>query len=139
MDNMNVNKWKLRVAALLIFLLGAAAGALAPRAYSAWFRDGRQHSREGFEQMLERLQLNAEQKVQVKQILGEAREQFHALRKESEPRENEIRRQTDERLRQVLTSEQWEQFQKMMSERRGSRRGRGGRSGGPPATSPGER
>lgn len=137
MGNMNINKWKLRVAALLIFLLGAAAGALAPRAYSAWFRDGRQHPREGFEQMLDRLQLNAEQKVQVRQILGEAREQFRALRKETEPRENEIRRRADERLRQVLTPEQWQQFQKMMSER--PRRGRGGRGGGPPPSPPDER
>lgn len=124
------NKWKLRAAALLIFLLGAAAGALAPRAYSAWFREGRQRQRERFEQMLDRLQLSAEQRTQVQQTLGEAREQFRSIRRESEGREDEVRRRADERLRQIMTPEQWQQFQQMMSERGGQRRGRRGRGGG---------
>jgi len=129
------NTWKLRVAALLIFLLGAAAGALAPRAYSAWFREGRQRSRERFEQMLDRLQLTPEQNAQVQQTLGEAREQFRAIRRESETREDEVRSRADERLRQIMTPEQWQQFKQMMDERDGSRRGRRGRGGrgGPPS------
>lgn len=124
------NTWKLRAAALLIFLLGAAAGALAPRAYSAWFRDGRGRQRERFEQMLDRLQLSAEQKTQVQQTLGEAREQFRAIRRESDGREDEVRSQADERLRQIMTPEQWEQFQQMVGDSRGQRRGRRGRGGG---------
>ena len=123
------NTWKLRAAAVLIFLLGAAAGALAPRAYHGWSRGSAQHQRERFEQMLDRLQLTPEQKAQVQQTLGEAREQFRAIRRESESREGEVRRQADERLRQIMTPGQWQQFQRMVEEREGQRRGRRGRGG----------
>lgn len=131
MNFLTGNTWKLRAAALLIFLLGAATGALAPRAYSAWVREGRQSQRDRFEQMLDRLQLSGEQKTQVQQTLGEAREEFRAIRRESEPRQDEVRRKADERLRQIMSPEQWQQFQKMVEERGGSRRGRRGRGGGP--------
>ena len=116
------NKWQLRLAAVLIFLLGAAAGALAPRAYRAWF--GRHH-RPQLERVFGELRLNAEQEAQVRQILSETREEFRALRREAEPREREIRQRADERLRRVLTPEQLETFQRLMPERRG-----GGRRGG---------
>jgi len=130
MDIKSKGKWQVRVAALVIFLLGVAAGALAPRAYSAWLRRGDMSSRQGrFERMFERLQLTAEQKAQVQQILGETRGQLESVRRESEPRVREIRRQTDERLRQVLTPEQWQQFQQIKDESRG---GRGRRGGGSP-------
>ena len=136
MNSLTRSKWQLRAAAVVIFLLGVAAGTLAPLAYRGWTHGGRQQrGRDGFEPMLQRLELRDEQKSQVKQILTETREQFRALRRESEPRERELRQRTDERLRQVLTPEQWEKFQTEMRERRG--RGRGGRGGdGPP---PGDR
>ena len=140
MDSLTKSKWQLRAAALVIFLLGVAAGTLAPLAYRGWAGGRRaEHSPQGradrFERMLERLGLNDGQKAQVKQILAETREQFHSLRRETEPRAQELRRQTDERLRRVLNEEQWEKFQAEMRERRG--RGRGGRGGdGPP---PGDR
>ena len=135
MDSLTKGKWQLRAAAVVIFLLGVAAGTLAPLAYRGWARGGGGPPRmmrrgDGFERMLERLELKDEQKAQVKQILAETREQFRALRREGEPREQELRRRTDERLRQVLNEEQWEKFQSEMRERRGRRGGRGGRDGG---------
>src|SRR3954471_20095210 len=129
MDRLKRNTWLVRAVAVAIFVLGFAAGALAPRAYRAWVRDEAQISRkDGFEEMSERLKLSPEQKSQMQQIFGDTRSQLQALRKESEPRFAEIRRQADERMRQVLTPEQWEQFQKSRDE--GRRRGGHGRSGG---------
>jgi len=130
MDKLKRNTWLVRAAAIAIFVLGFAAGALAPRAYRAWVRDG---ARDGggkgrMERVIEDLNLTPEQAAQVKQIFGDTRAQLQALRKESEPRFDEIRRQADERMRQVLTPEQWEQFQKTRD--KGGRRGRGGRGGG---------
>jgi Spy/CpxP family protein refolding chaperone len=123
MNNANRNRWQLRAAAVVIFLLGAAAGALAPRAYHAWI--GRSQQQRGqLDGIIKRLQLNAEQETRVRQILAETREEFRALRREREPREREIRERADERLRQVLTPEQLQTFQQLMSERRGPRRGR---------------
>lgn len=126
------NKWQVRVAALAVFVLGFAAGALALNAYQSWSRAaGRENRRGRFEQVLERLQLTGEQKTEVRQILADARGQMRAIDRESEPRRAEIRQRTDERLQKVLTPEQWEQFQRMKDEMRGPRRrGRGGRGGG---------
>jgi len=128
MDNIVRNKWQVRVAAVIIFLLGFAAGLLALNAYRAWARGRGPGDR--FEQLATRLQLNAEQKTKVQQIFGDTRQQLQVLRKESEPRVNDIRQQTDHRLQQVLTAEQWQRFQQMRDERR-ARRGRGDRGSGP--------
>ncbi|HWS90285.1 MAG TPA: periplasmic heavy metal sensor [Pyrinomonadaceae bacterium] len=126
MDKARRSSWLVRAAALVIFLLGFAAGALAPAAYRAWQRDGR---RDRFERMSEDLKLSPEQQGQVRQIFGETRNRLEALRKESEPRFAEIRREADERLKQVLTPEQWEQFRKSREEGRGRGRRGGGRGG----------
>jgi len=120
MNNIVRNKWQVRVAAVVIFVLGFAAGLLAVSAYHAWARNRNPADR--FEQMATRLQLNADQKTKVQQIFGDTRQQLQNLRKESEPRVNEIRQQTDQKLQQVLTPDQWQRFQKMRDEMR-SRRG----------------
>ena len=126
MNNIVKNRWQVRMAAMMIFVLGFGAGILALNVYRGLVRaDGRDR----FEQRSERLKLDADQKTKVQQIFGDTREQLRALRKESEPRVTEIRRQADERLRQVLTEEQWQQFQTLRSEMRGRRGGRGGPGG----------
>jgi Spy/CpxP family protein refolding chaperone len=130
--DMNIrNRWQVRVAAVLIFVLGFTAGALALNAYRAWSRGSTQERRQDrFEQMSERLKLGDNQKSQVQKILGDTRERLQALRKESEPRVTEIRREADENLQKTLTPEQWQQFQGMREEMRGrGRRSRGNSSG----------
>jgi Spy/CpxP family protein refolding chaperone len=133
MDKGTRNRWQVRAAALAIFLLGAVAGTLAPRAYYNIVGRPGTETRRGAEQMFDRLQLDEGQRAQARQIFGDTRGQLEALRKESEPRVVEIRRQADERLQKVLTPEQWQRFQQMRAEMRG--RGRRGRDGGgtPPA------
>jgi Spy/CpxP family protein refolding chaperone len=138
MDITNKSKWQVRLAAILIFVLGFAAGALALNAYKRWggpyFRSGGELSRQNrFDRMIDSLQLNADQKTQVDQILSDTRTQLQGLRKESEPRVAEIRRQADERLQKVLTPDQWKQFAQERDKMRNSRerRGRGDVSGSP--------
>lgn len=118
MEKTSKSKWQVRIAAILIFVLGFAAGALALNGYRRWERTRAQANRQGFDQMLDRLQLNSDQKAQVHQIFSETRQQLQALRKESDPRVTEIRQHTDERLQKVLTPDQWKQFQQMRDERR---------------------
>jgi Spy/CpxP family protein refolding chaperone len=126
MDTLSKGKWQVRIAALVIFVLGFAGGALAFHTYQKWSRARAQSTRhQHFEQMLDRLQLSADQKTQVHQILSETREQLQMLRKESEPRFDAIRQQADERLQKVLSPEQWKQFQQDRDARRN--RGRRGR------------
>jgi biopolymer transport protein ExbB/TolQ len=130
MNTTTKNRWQVRVAAAVIFVLGFTAGILALNVYRGMARNN--GPRDRMEQLSERLQLNADQKTKVKQILGNTRDQLRSLRQESEPKVNEIRRQADERMQQVLNEEQWKQFQTMRDEWR-QRRGRGGVGG------PGER
>jgi len=127
--------WQVRAAAVVIFVLGFAAGALALNAYRGWSRAEAQPTQQDrFRQLSQRLQLSAEQQTQVRQVFDETRAQLDALSKESEPRVQEIRRQADERLRQTLTPEQWQQFQQMRDEmRQHGRRGHGGDDGRNPA------
>ena len=127
MDSKNKSKWQVRAAAVIIFVLGFAAGSLALNVYKRWARPNESVRQNRFDRMLDNLQLNADQKTQVHQIVSDSRAQLQAVRKESEPRVAEIRRQADERLQKVLTPEQWKQFQ----QERDSMRRRGRRGGGP--------
>jgi len=129
MTNIVRNKWQVRIAAVLLFVLGFAAGILALNVYRGWAR-ARANRQDRFEQMSARLQLNDDQKTKVRQVFGETREQLRGIRKESEPRMNDIRKQTDQRLQQILTPDQWQRFQQLRDEMRG-RRGRDGRDEAP--------
>ena len=123
MNNVAKNKWQVRIAASIIFVLGFTAGILALNVYRSWARNMSPANR--FDNLAERLNLSADQKTKVQEIFSDTREQLRALRKESEPRVNEIRGLADSRLQAVLTPEQWQRFQKIREER--DRRGRGPR------------
>ena len=123
MNNVTRNRWQVRVAAIIIFVLGFTAGILALNVYRGWTRGGGPGNR--IDELSRRLNLTADQKTKVQEILGDTREQLNAVRRETEPRMAEIRRQADGRLQTVLTPEQWHQFHKIRDERRG--RGRGPR------------
>jgi Spy/CpxP family protein refolding chaperone len=131
MEKYTRNSWHVRLAAIAIFILGFAAGALALNAYRLWFASHRADGAPGerFEQMFTRLQMNDEQKAQARQILTDTREQLRALRAESEPKIRGIRQNAEERFQKVLTPEQWTQFQKIRDERRSARRDRDDRRG----------
>jgi Spy/CpxP family protein refolding chaperone len=123
MENNIRNKWQVSGAIILIFLLGFIAGALALNLYRGWAHRGPGRG-DRFEQLASRLQLNADQKPKVQQIFNDTREQLRAVRKESEPRVTQIEQQTDQRLKEVLTAEQWQRFEQMRSQMRARRGGR---------------
>jgi len=128
MNNVAKNRWQVRLAASIIFVLGFTAGILAVSVYRSWARNLTPANR--LDILSDRLNLTADQKTKVQEIFSDTREQLRALRKESEPRVNEIRRQADGRLQTVLSPEQWQQFQKIRDER--ERRGRGPRGDSDP-------
>jgi Spy/CpxP family protein refolding chaperone len=122
MDNVAKNRWQVRIAAVIIFVLGFTAGILALNVYRGLTRGGQGNR---IDELADRLQLTADQKTKVQEIFSDTREQLRAARQEMEPRMAEIRRQADGRLQTVLTPEQWEKFQRLRDERQ--RRGRGPR------------
>lgn len=129
MDSSTRSKWQVRLAVLILFVVGFMAGALAMNIYRSRQISPRAGGRGGFEQMLDRLNLTQDQRTRVTEIFEDARRQLAQLRQESEPRFREVRKNTDERLQAVLTPEQWEQFQQLTS-RRGRPYGRPRREGG---------
>jgi Spy/CpxP family protein refolding chaperone len=122
MNNVTKNRWQVRVAALIIFVLGFTAGILALNVYRGARCNGGPSNR--IDELSERLSLTADQKTRVQEIFNDTREQLRAVRRETEPRMEEIRRQADGRLPTVLTAEQWQQFQRIRDERRPRFRGR---------------
>jgi Spy/CpxP family protein refolding chaperone len=125
MENNGNTQWRIRAAAIGIFLLGCLAGALCMNAYRGQFWRSPREPRGGrFEQMLDRLNLTAEQRTRMEQIIKESRSQLVEMRRQSEPRYKEIRKQTDEKLQTILSPQQWQQWQQMTREMR-SRRDRG--------------
>jgi Spy/CpxP family protein refolding chaperone len=122
MTNVIKNRWQVRIAATIIFVLGFTAGILALNVYRGW---GTRGGGNRMDELSERIQLTADQKTKVQEIFNDTREQLRAVRRETEPRMEEIRRQADGRLQTVLTPDQWEKFQRLRDER--GRRGRGRR------------
>ena len=127
MDKTAKNRWQVRLAALIIFVLGFSAGILALNVYRRLANNRTPQDR--MDQMARRLNLTDDQKTKVHSILSDTRDQLRAVRRESEPKVSEIRRQADTRLQEVLTPEQWQQFQKDRQEMRARRGGRGGPRG----------
>jgi Spy/CpxP family protein refolding chaperone len=118
MDNKTRKKWEVRLAALILFVTGFIAGGLAMNLYRSREWTPRSGGRGSFEHVLEKLNLSQEQRTEVTTIFEDARKQLNELRKESEPKFREVRKNTDDRLKSVLTPEQFEQFQRM-TQRRG--------------------
>jgi Spy/CpxP family protein refolding chaperone len=123
MTNVIKNRWQVRIAATIIFVLGFTAGILALNVYRGWVPRGGGNR---MDELSERLQLTADQKSKVQEIFSDTREQLRAVRQETEPHMEEIRRQADGRLQTVLTPDQWEKFQRLRDERGRRGRGRGG-------------
>ena len=128
MDNSPRNKWQVRLAVIVIFVVGFVAGVLTLNIYRAHqWSSSRAPGRGGFEQMLDKLNLSTEQRTQVAEIFDDARAELTQLRKESGPRFREVRERTDQRLQAVLTPEQWAEFRQVTSDSRRSRQHRMGR------------
>lgn len=131
MNIVSKNRWQVRIAAAIIFVLGFVAGVFALNVYRGLARGGG-HPANRMEMLAERLELTEDQQVKVREIFNDTREQVRALRKESQPKFDEIRRQADGRLQTVLTPEQWQKFQSVRDEFRPRRGGRGGPRGDRP-------
>ncbi|RMG05369.1 MAG: hypothetical protein D6735_05485 [Acidobacteria bacterium] len=109
--------WKIRLAAFSVFLLGFVAGGLAFNIYNTWLaREKRITKDEKYERIFDQLNLSEDQKIEVRRIIAETREEVQALRKDTEPRMREIRMRASEKFQRVLTPEQWEKFQRLREE-----------------------
>ncbi|MBI4468859.1 MAG: hypothetical protein HY650_05995 [Acidobacteria bacterium] len=108
-----------------VFAVGFAAGALAMNLYlaSAESADpgrtsGRHESKKALlEKLTEELRLAPEQAEQIDLILSETREEYMRLRKETQPRYQDIRGRSRDRIRAVLGPDQLSRFEEMVRQR----------------------
>lgn len=101
---------------LLAFLLGVASGAMGFAVYRArWgWREAHENPARLQQLVLNRLtrelRLRPDQQQQVEGILRDTGEQFAKLREEIRPRFQEIRLQTQAKIRAVLDADQAKEF-----------------------------
>jgi Spy/CpxP family protein refolding chaperone len=116
------NRNKAVIWVLAVFLLGALSGGgltyllipAAVRGPDGKARTARQHE-DPFERLARDLKLTAEQKVDVRRILDEAR-------RDTEKRFSEVRALADKRMKEALTPEQFAIWEKRMKELQEHRR-----------------
>lgn len=117
MDNNSRFNWQVRTAALSIFFLGFVAGALALNVYSTWFGAGAQPTKQQqYQKVMEQLGLSDTQKNEIQQIVADMRTEVQNVKKENEPKFQEIRDRCDARFQKTMTPEQWEKFQRLREE-----------------------
>jgi Spy/CpxP family protein refolding chaperone len=113
----------------------AAKSAEKPKAVPAPVQDSTQES---LQRMTEELKLTAEQQKKVKKVLEAFEQKMSAARanKKLTPQEfaakgREARAANDQQFKEILTSEQYQGWQKILAQRGGRRR-----QGTPPAAAP---
>ena len=106
MDSSAKSKWQLRLAVLILFVVGFIAGGLTVNLYRSRQWSHRGGERGAFDQMLDRLNLTQDQRTQVSGIFEDARKQLTELRKESEPKFRQVRKNTDELIFRVRIANQ---------------------------------
>lgn len=112
MDRENSFNWKVRMATLGIFLLGCIAGALALNAYQIWFGGASNTTKQQrFEKVLDQVELSDTQRAEFQKIMSETREEFKNL--PPNPEVEKVKLRADEKVKKVLTPEQWEKFQRL--------------------------
>jgi Spy/CpxP family protein refolding chaperone len=106
---------------LLVFALGCITGVGIDGIYrsktTASFRESRAREHEKmFEKIRTDLNLTDEQAKAMRRVLDETANEFRALRSELRPRYEELRQKTRGRMRTLLTAEQQQKFDSLMSE-----------------------
>ena len=117
-SNSRLKTWLVLVA---VFILGAVTGVGLSGVYrskaNASFSEARgRHHQEMFERIRNDLDLNAEQSKEMQKVLDETAGEFRTLRGELRPRYEELRRKARGRMRGILTPDQQQKFDTLMTE-----------------------
>jgi hypothetical protein len=119
-----MKQWKAIISVIIVFLLGASAGALMThRIYQQKIeniiRDEPKTMREVIVQRLNRaLDLDTTQLEQLRGIVRETRSEMKDLRKQIRPQMEEVLARSQARVRAILRPDQIEKYEKIISERK---------------------
>jgi Spy/CpxP family protein refolding chaperone len=122
----STNRRKAAALVTLVFLLGIAFGVVGVltgrRVLSVGNQSGPPRQ---LNQLMGELNLTADQEVQFRQVLADTRARYEAIRRSMDPQFQEVREQSRERIRQILTAEQRPGFDDFLRSSRNRRNGRG--------------
>ena len=124
------NRRKAFALVTLVFVLGIAfgvVGVLAGRRVLGAGNQGGGQARQ-LSQWTRELNLTPDQERQFEQILADVRARYDAIRQAMDPQFREVRQQSRERIRQILTAEQRPGFDDFLRSSRNRRNGRNDRS-----------
>jgi Spy/CpxP family protein refolding chaperone len=106
-----------------VFVLGGATGILLDSVYrlrasgnARVETHGARHGEEAIERMKSDLNLNDNQVTQIRAILDQTRNEYHALRAEVRPRYDTVRQNARAKIRALLTPEQQQKFDAKVAE-----------------------
>jgi Spy/CpxP family protein refolding chaperone len=105
------NGWQVIAASIAVFVLGVLAGAFSLHLYGSRQRGAGEQRGPQIKRIIDNLNLNADQKTQVEVIFNDTRNQLREIKRESQPKFDEVRRNGRARLQTVLTPEQWKQLE----------------------------
>jgi Spy/CpxP family protein refolding chaperone len=120
---------------VLTFGLGVVAGVVSKHLYETRFKAA--GSRPGArsappdiaEELGQGLNLNADQKNKLKEIIHQSRERYRAMSQQFRPQYDAVRDETRQQIRQILTEEQKARFEKIINEMDERHKGRERRPG----------
>jgi Spy/CpxP family protein refolding chaperone len=126
---------------VLTFGLGVVAGAVSNHLYETRFKPAgprpgaRSAPPDIAEELGQGLNLNADQKNKLKEIIQQSRERYRTMSQQFRPQYDAVRDETRQQIRQILTEEQKARFEKIINEMDERHKGRERRPG--PGSGPG--
>jgi Spy/CpxP family protein refolding chaperone len=114
----------------LVFALGLALGAVGHMAaerdvFAARQRNNTRSERKFLNRLSNELKLTPEQQQELDTILADTKARYDAIRQSVNPQFQQVREQSNERIREVLTPEQRAAFDEFLQTTRDDRRKRG--------------
>lgn len=112
---------------LLIFILGAASGIVATRMIyhsrldAAMGGGQKAHEEMVVKRLTRKLDLNDQQREQVRSIVHETQGEIKLVRKQSQPQIETILAKSQAKINRLLTPEQQEKFARVIAERKARR------------------
>jgi hypothetical protein len=122
-----MKKWKAIVSIVIVFLLGALAGALVVNMFheqraERLIRGEPKSTREFIVRRLNtELSLDTAQQEQLRTIVQETHAEMKNLRRQLRPQTEEILSRSQEKVRAILRPDQREKYEKIVAERRKKR------------------
>jgi Spy/CpxP family protein refolding chaperone len=111
-----------------VFILGCVTGASLDSLYRLRASSDERHERRGrhdkgnrFEEMKRDLNLNDQQASAIQGIIEQSREKYRALRSETSPRFDAVRKEAQAQIRALLNPEQQQRFDAEIAKREARR------------------